>query len=736
MSLLSQNAILKEYRRQNREEVAKQANGVLAESKYSGDDVTDNAEGAEKEQREEVDWDAFQAVGSSSNPSAASLQRHSPHVLNGAGLNKPLTSSSPSSSSTAVAAEHSLRNGTTAPLGQKNGCAVVAPINTAAPNLNDDEDEFPQIEPQSPSCSGPWGKTTSDMSLDGEHVLQNADFVVSPTTATAEALASVTENTESEQFTIGAGTVSSARLHNRSVPGRHGASHVTAAISSTLYRVDEAAIPTRGTVSPAPSRPGAPPMSLQREVVNLSMLSDVSCSSSSASSPTHMSSRQKLMPASQERGGEVELQNSSSGLALPPPPSVVSERTYNKVIRAKANSPSQVPPLLTKLQAGSLHETGDGEMFSPLSPSEAGRVLGGSFHSSGLPSYGTVSIGGVGRRGSGGVSASSPEPATSMSPVTFYEALLQLKSCNVIREEAQATPQQQSTPPVQHRSHSFFSCCSSSSTVKEDHRRGDVAPSSDRGVILQLKQQPLSLQSALHRRVLLTVYHTLTGSLPWQRCASSVAADSNGDTISFPVSPVLWEKIGFQGANPATDVRATGLLGVLQLLYLVDYYPSLGQHLWRLCLPRREDVGHDNIPDRREGDVPDELPFVLISFQLTAVVLDALEGGLLNSDIQKARAAATASSSPTARQQRNISLASPAAASQAHLQSFPALYVCCECYIGSLQLFCEAWEQRVPSPSRPRIADFGEVKMRLSSQLNRKGAAAVMRAAASRARAQ
>jgi hypothetical protein len=37
----------------------------------------------------------------------------------------------------------------------------------------------------------------------------------------------------------------------------------------------------------------------------------------------------------------------------------------------------------------------------------------------------------------------------------------------------------------------------------------------------------------------------------------------------------LWEKLGFQGKDPATDLRGAGLMGLKNLHYMAECYPDV-----------------------------------------------------------------------------------------------------------------------------------------------------------------
>lgn len=77
-----------------------------------------------------------------------------------------------------------------------------------------------------------------------------------------------------------------------------------------------------------------------------------------------------------------------------------------------------------------------------------------------------------------------------------------------------------------------------------------------------------------------------------------------------------WENIGFQGDNPATDLRGVGFLGLLQMLHFVTSGPrllSLARSLHALSVS----------PDQ-------EFPLMVLSINVTRIALHALRDGLLN----------------------------------------------------------------------------------------------------------
>jgi ELMO domain-containing protein len=40
-----------------------------------------------------------------------------------------------------------------------------------------------------------------------------------------------------------------------------------------------------------------------------------------------------------------------------------------------------------------------------------------------------------------------------------------------------------------------------------------------------------------------------------------------------------WGDIGFQGSDPKTDVRGAGILGLIHILYFIDYFPQTAQFI-------------------------------------------------------------------------------------------------------------------------------------------------------------
>lgn len=101
--------------------------------------------------------------------------------------------------------------------------------------------------------------------------------------------------------------------------------------------------------------------------------------------------------------------------------------------------------------------------------------------------------------------------------------------------------------------------------------------------------------------LLLTIYKSLTGtSLDCGRYGSH------------------WTDIGFQGNDPATDLRGTGMLGLLTILYITREHKTLSQNLYQLSLSETQNF-----------------PFCVLLINLSRLALLALRSGHLNKECNK-----------------------------------------------------------------------------------------------------
>ncbi|BES96134.1 ELMO CED-12 domain containing 3 [Nesidiocoris tenuis] len=98
-------------------------------------------------------------------------------------------------------------------------------------------------------------------------------------------------------------------------------------------------------------------------------------------------------------------------------------------------------------------------------------------------------------------------------------------------------------------------------------------------------------------RILQTIYKKLTGA-----------------RLDCPQRGTHWQLIGFQGNDPATDLRSVGLFGLLQFLYLTsEKMMPLAQKLYKVA-------NSENQP----------FPLAVLSLNLTNIVLNVFNSGRLN----------------------------------------------------------------------------------------------------------
>ena len=103
-------------------------------------------------------------------------------------------------------------------------------------------------------------------------------------------------------------------------------------------------------------------------------------------------------------------------------------------------------------------------------------------------------------------------------------------------------------------------------------------------------------ESPLHLQVLMSVWKFLTRSK--EDCARLGHH---------------WDRLGFQGADPATDLRSMGIFGLLQLLFLACYLPKEAEEI--LAYSRESGCN---------------FPFAAVSLNMTKVTIEALREGKLN----------------------------------------------------------------------------------------------------------
>ncbi|XP_052558233.1 ELMO domain-containing protein 3 isoform X3 [Tympanuchus pallidicinctus] len=114
----------------------------------------------------------------------------------------------------------------------------------------------------------------------------------------------------------------------------------------------------------------------------------------------------------------------------------------------------------------------------------------------------------------------------------------------------------------------------------------------ERDLALAIAQCGLDDKQAVHMRILQTIYKKLTCS-----------------PLGCPRYGTHWEELGFQGADPGTDLRGTGMLGLMQMLYFVMDSQMLPLALDIFRLSQHE---------------TQNFPFCIMSVNITRLVLQAL----------------------------------------------------------------------------------------------------------------
>ena len=109
-------------------------------------------------------------------------------------------------------------------------------------------------------------------------------------------------------------------------------------------------------------------------------------------------------------------------------------------------------------------------------------------------------------------------------------------------------------------------------------------------------------RSPLHERVLNGVYRAITKE----------------DMLPPRYGP-RWEPIGFQGDDPATDLRGAGMLGLLSPLHMAMKRPRLLKELYALS----------------KGGA--DFPLMVVSINFTQVSLQALRAGALTKEANRTR---------------------------------------------------------------------------------------------------
>uniref|UniRef100_A0A3P9IBB6 ELMO domain containing 3 n=1 Tax=Oryzias latipes TaxID=8090 RepID=A0A3P9IBB6_ORYLA len=125
----------------------------------------------------------------------------------------------------------------------------------------------------------------------------------------------------------------------------------------------------------------------------------------------------------------------------------------------------------------------------------------------------------------------------------------------------------------------------------------------ERDLVFAIAQCPVDNSQPVHMRVLQTIYKRLIGS-----------------RLDCPRLGPHWENIGFQGTDPATDLRGTGFLGLMHTLYFVMDPETL---------PLAKDIF------RLSQHPTQNFPFSVMSINMTRIALQVLREEALTKECNR-----------------------------------------------------------------------------------------------------
>ncbi|CCW67003.1 unnamed protein product [Phytomonas sp. Hart1] len=275
-------------------------------------------------------------------------------------------------------------------------------------------------------------------------------------------------------------------------------------------------------------------------------------------------------------------------------------------------------------------------------------------------------------------------------------------------------------------------------------------------VVERLKSTPYDHNDVVHQRIIFTIYYALMDSEKSQlynqimsiRKFSLVEQAAGDDPLTFPRDDsALWEVIGFQGTNPSSDLRDTGMVGLLQLLYMFSSYAGLTLTLWHLCQspslpsPSESLFSLASTPAIPTGSrmLSRDLPFVLVVLTFVGLSLDFLgkEKRLMSLAISfPVQGKGIEGVSPVVKSASKSSGKHPNLEESPVFHVSPVLSAVCEHCVGCLQLFCESWQELIKKqyPNIPTVADFGSQKSRLQDRLMKRGGTDLVKEAIKRAK--
>lgn len=322
------------------------------------------------------------------------------------------------------------------------------------------------------------------------------------------------------------------------------------------------------------------------------------------------------------------------------------------------------------------------------------------------------------------ISAENDGRKDGLRVISFWEAI------TLLREDKEFwTPYIPSHEKAKKKG--FFNFFKKQKTNWKVSPKEDPCIAEDLNFFLALTKIPFSYDNIVLRRILHSIYASLVipYSLdPWWKrklkreksrkpCLLVATKEGEGSLLK-PFHP-SWKKIGFQGDDPTTDLRSTGILGLLHLLYLIDLYPSLNYVFWMLCHSSTE-----------TEILEDELPYALVGFNFTAIGVEVLLKGYLRHEVKSMRKGRNIVDSfaegsrhgDSSGPQKAVSYSNLNDDERALLTTFPVLVTTSEFFTGCIAEFVQMWvaTAKKMSPQKVTVANFNEVRYMLSNRWTRK----------------
>ncbi|NWX07062.1 ELMD3 protein, partial [Caloenas nicobarica] len=182
-------------------------------------------------------------------------------------------------------------------------------------------------------------------------------------------------------------------------------------------------------------------------------------------------------------------------------------------------------------------------------------------------------------------------------PISFQEALQFFQSADLSQ-----CRQQVRVPGGAHGLAALLRCLAGPPRLQRQLRE-------ERELVLAMANCTLDDTERVHMRILQTIYRQLTRS-----------------RLSCPRYGPHWEELGFQGADPGTDLRGTGMLGLMQMLFFVLDAQTLplAHDIFKLSQHETQAQASGSVLAALTLLLLQNFPFCIMSVNITRIVMQAL----------------------------------------------------------------------------------------------------------------